>query len=107
VAIVLGGLFALARVTARWRGLPLRRRRFLHVVETLALSQHAALHVVRAGPRYLVVGVAPHGVTLVLELAPAAVDAWVAPQSPNAPTTTRAAPASTASRCAGDAGEST
>ncbi len=107
VALLLGGLFALARSSSRWRAHAFPNRRFLGVVETFALSPHAQLHVVRAGSRYVLVGVTPHGVALLREFQAEEVTAWLPAQAPSARTTTRAAPASTASRCAVDAGDPT
>ena len=64
VALILGGLFAVARSSSRWRVHAFPNRRFLGVVETFVLSPHAQLHVVRAGSRYVLVGVTPHGIAL-------------------------------------------
>lgn len=44
--------------------------RFIHVIETTMLSQHAALYVIRAGTRYFVIGAGTGGIARLAELAP-------------------------------------
>ncbi len=55
VAIVLAALYALARWLRSARFFP-RGERCADVIETTALSPHAALHVVRFGGRRLLIG---------------------------------------------------
>jgi flagellar biogenesis protein FliO len=62
VAIVLAALYALARLLRSARFFP-RGDRCADVIETTALSPHAALHVVRFGGRRLLIGSAAGGVT--------------------------------------------
>lgn len=70
IAAVLLALRSVLRAVAGGRvGLP-RRGRLLRVVETLALGPGAALHVVEAGGRRLLVGAAAEGLTLLSELPP-------------------------------------
>jgi|HubBroStandDraft_4_1064222.scaffolds.fasta_scaffold00006_73 flagellar biogenesis protein FliO len=71
VALVLAVLYVLAR--------KLRQTRFLgdggrcvRLVESTALSQHAALHVVRVGRRYFLIGSAT-GIDVLAELRPSDV----------------------------------
>ena len=53
---VLALLYAFARKLRAWRFLDGGRSRLVDVVESRMLSQHAAVHVVRAGGRYYLVG---------------------------------------------------
>jgi flagellar biogenesis protein FliO len=46
-----------------------RSGRCLTLLESIALSQHAALHVVRVGSRYFLIGSAAGGVRSIAELA--------------------------------------
>ncbi len=71
-ALVLAALYALARVL---RGVRLRgsAKRFVAVVETTILSPQATLHLLRVGERYLLVGSASGGISLLAELEPSDV----------------------------------
>jgi flagellar biogenesis protein FliO len=74
VALLLAGLFVLARL--------LRRARFgigagshlVTVVESAMLSPHLWVHVVKVGTRYLCVGGGERGVTPLAELTPEEID---------------------------------
>jgi flagellar protein FliO/FliZ len=68
VAFILVALYVLARRLGESR-LFARPGRCVRLVESLVLSQHAALHVVRAGSRYFLIGSAAGGVTTLAELA--------------------------------------
>jgi flagellar biosynthetic protein FliO len=67
VAVVLATLYAAARALRRLRFFA-RTDRWLNVVESTMLSQHAALHVVRVGTRYFLIGSASGSVTRLAEL---------------------------------------
>lgn len=58
VTLVLTGLFVLARRLAQRRAFECADRRIVTVLESTMLSQHASLHVVRVGARYLLIGAA-------------------------------------------------
>jgi flagellar biogenesis protein FliO len=68
VAVVLATLYGAVRMFARpW--IVLRRSRSLRLIESLAVSQHAALHLVQAGNRYFLIGTTVSGVAELAELA--------------------------------------
>ncbi len=71
-ALVLAALYALARAlrNVRLRG---AANRCVVVVETTMLSPQAALHLLRVGERYLLVGCASTGISVLAELEPADV----------------------------------
>jgi flagellar biogenesis protein FliO len=64
VALALAIIYVLARWLRRTRFFE-RGDRFLNVVESAALSQHAALYLVRAGSRYFLIGT---GVSMLAEV---------------------------------------
>jgi flagellar biogenesis protein FliO len=64
VALALGVIYVLARWLRRTRFFD-RGDRLVNVVESAALSQHAALYLVRAGSRYFLIGT---GVSLLAEV---------------------------------------
>jgi flagellar biogenesis protein FliO len=68
VAVVLAGLFVLTRRLARARVLASTERRLVTVLESTMLAQHASVHVVRVGGRYLFVGVGNAALSTLLEL---------------------------------------
>jgi flagellar biosynthetic protein FliO len=70
LAAVLFALRWVLRAAAEGTFVLPRRGRLLRVVDTLALGPGAALHVVDAGGRRLLVGAAAGGVTLLGELPP-------------------------------------
>ena len=78
VAAVLAGLFALARVVSRRRAFPRGDNRFVTILESTMLSQQTAVHVVKAGGRYLLVGASPAGLRTLADLAPDDVDNFIA-----------------------------
>lgn len=67
VALVLLLLYLLAR-WLRKAGCFERGGRCVSILESTTLSQHAALHVVRAGKRYLLIGTTASGVWRIAEL---------------------------------------
>lgn len=79
VGLMLLGLWVVVRGLARGRVLSAANRRMVCVLESTALSQHLALHVVKVGQRYLLVGGGNNGtVTTLAELPADEVDAWLA-----------------------------
>ena len=80
VALMLGGLYAVTRGLARGRVLASADRRLVSVLESTMLSQHSALHVVKAGTKYLLVGASNGGVTTLGELPAEDVEQWLGQQ---------------------------
>ncbi|MBV8066694.1 MAG: FliO/MopB family protein [Candidatus Eremiobacteraeota bacterium] len=70
VAVVLIVLYAVARKLQAAK-LFARSGRRLELLESAMLSQHAALHLVRTGTRYFLIGSATSGVTRLAELSDA------------------------------------
>lgn len=68
VALMLVGLQTAARAYARRRFTKADANRYVVVLESTALSQQVALHVVRAGGRMYLIGSAQASVTLLTEL---------------------------------------
>jgi flagellar protein FliO/FliZ len=64
----------------------------LHVVERAGLSREASVAVVEVAGRALVVGVTAHGVSLLTELEPGAIEERRARAAEEAPRTVRALP---------------
>lgn len=77
---MLGGLYAIVRGLARGRVLASADRRLVTVIESTMLSQHGAVHVIKAGSTYLLVGVSNGHVSTLRELPAEEVDAWLATQ---------------------------
>lgn len=69
VSAMLAALYALARACKRQGAVPRRRKR-LRVVDSVALSPHAAVAVIEAAGRRFLVGSGDAGVTLLAELQP-------------------------------------
>ena len=80
VGLLLGGLWLIVRGLARGRVFASAGRRMVTVIESTMLSQHAAVHVVKVGSRYLLIGGSNANVSTLAELAPEEVDAWLAQQ---------------------------
>ncbi len=80
VALMLGGLYAVVRGLARGRLLASADRRLVSVLESTVLSQHAAVHVVKAGTKYLLLGASNGGVTTLGELPAEDVETWLQEQ---------------------------
>jgi flagellar biogenesis protein FliO len=87
VALMLGGLYVLARGLARGRVFASADRRLVTVLETTMLSQHVLVHVVKVGARYLLIGGSNGSISTLAELAPDEVDGWLAQQRETAATT--------------------
>jgi len=81
VALMLLGLWVVVRGLSRGRILASASRRMVTVLESTMLSQHVAVHVVKVGERYLLVGGGNNGaLTTLAELPPDEVDAWLSAQ---------------------------
>jgi flagellar protein FliO/FliZ len=74
VAFVLGALYFAARRLGGTR-LFARSGRCLRLLESMMLSQHAALYIVKVGSRYFLLGSAAGGVRALAELAEAELSA--------------------------------
>lgn len=79
VALMLAGLWVIVRGLARGRILASADRRLVSVLESTVVSQHASLHVVKVGTRYLLIG-GGSALSLLSELQPDEVDAWLSQQ---------------------------
>lgn len=77
VALLLGGLYAVVRGLARGRVLSSAERRLLTVLESTMLSQHAAVHVVKVGKRYVMLGASNGNVSLLGDLPADEVETWL------------------------------
>lgn len=80
VALMLGGLYALVRGVARGRVLASADRRLVTVLESTALAQHTAVHVVKVGKNYYLLGAGNGHVTTLGELQAEDVETWLAEQ---------------------------
>ncbi len=80
VALMLGGLYAVVRGLARGRILASADRRLVTVLESTMLSQHAALHVVKVGTKYYLIGGGQGHVSSLVELPPEEVESWLSGQ---------------------------
>ncbi len=80
VALMLGGLYALVRGLARGRVLSSADRRLVTVLESTALGQHTAVHVVKVGNNYFLLGAGNGHVTALGELGCNDVETWLAEQ---------------------------
>ena len=80
VALMLGGLYALVRGLARGRVLASADRRLVTVLESTALAQHTAIHVVKVGNNYYLLGAGNGHVTTLGELTSDDVETWLAEQ---------------------------
>jgi len=78
VALMLGGLYAIVRGLARGRVLMSANRRLVTVLESTPLSQQSALHVIKAGSKYLLIGSGNGHVAPLDELPAEEVEAWLA-----------------------------
>jgi flagellar biogenesis protein FliO len=78
VALMLGGLYIIVRGLARGRVFASAGRRMVTVLESTMLSQHASVHVVKVGGRYMLVGGSNGHVSLLAELPNDEVEAWLA-----------------------------
>ena len=77
VALMLGGLYIIVRGLARGRVFASANRRMVTVLESTMLSQHASVHVVKVGGRYMLVGGSNGSVSMLTELPAEDVEAWL------------------------------
>lgn len=80
VALLLGGLYMIVRGVARGRVMASAGRRMVTVLESTALAQHSAVHVVKVGKRYLLVGGSNSTISTLAELDPEEVETWLVQQ---------------------------
>lgn len=80
VALMLGGLYALVRGLARGRLLASANRRLVTVLESTALAQHTAVHVVKVGKNYFLLGAGNGHVSTLGELSGEDVETWLSEQ---------------------------
>jgi flagellar biogenesis protein FliO len=80
VALMLGGLYAVVRGLSRGRLIASSERRLVTVLESTPLSQHAAVHVIKVGTRYYLIGAASGAMETLSELEPAEVETWLQTQ---------------------------
>jgi flagellar biogenesis protein FliO len=80
VALLLGGLYAVVRGLARGRVIASAERRLLTVLESTMLSQHAAVHVVKVGKRYVMIGASNGNVSMLGDLPSDEVETWLSEQ---------------------------
>jgi flagellar biogenesis protein FliO len=78
VALMLAGLYAMLRGMLRGRVLAAVDRRLVTVLESTMLSQQSAVHVVKVGAKYLLVGGGSGSISTLAELPPQEVEAWIA-----------------------------
>jgi flagellar biogenesis protein FliO len=78
IALMLAGLYAVVRGFARGRVLAMSDRRMVSVLESTVVSQHASLHVVKVGKRYLLIGGGNAQLATLAELPAEDIEAWVA-----------------------------
>lgn len=77
VALLLGGLYLVVRGLARGRILTSASRRLVTVLESTPLAQHSALHVIKVGTHYYLIGGGQGHVTSIVELPPEEVESWL------------------------------
>jgi flagellar biogenesis protein FliO len=81
IGLMLLGLWVLVRGLSRGRIFASASKRMVTVLESTALAQHVAVHVVKVGERYLLIGGGNNGtLSLLAELPPEEVDTWLAAQ---------------------------
>jgi flagellar biogenesis protein FliO len=80
VALMLGGLYAIVRGLARGRVFLSAQRRLVTVLESTMLSQHCAVHVVKVGGRYFLLGAGNGRVENLGELPGDEIERWMQEQ---------------------------
>ena len=80
VALMLGGLYAVVRGLARGRLIASTSRRIVTVLESTPLSQHSAMHVVKVGSKYYLIGASNGHVSTLGEMDGPELEAWIAEQ---------------------------
>ena len=73
VALVLAAMYAAAQLLRRANFFG-RTGRCLSLVDSTMLSAHAALHVVRVGSRYFLIGSSTGSLSMLAELAPSQIE---------------------------------
>lgn len=68
IAAVLAAMFAIARTIGRRRAFPRAAGRFVTILESTMVSPQTSVHVVKAGRRYLLIGVGAAGLATLVEL---------------------------------------
>jgi flagellar biogenesis protein FliO len=71
IGALLAVLYAGARALRRMRFFASRGDRSINVIDSVALSQHAAIHLLNVGTRYFLIGTAGAAIATLAELAPA------------------------------------
>ena len=80
VALMLGGLYAVVQGLRRGRVLTSASHRIVTVLESTPLSQHSAMHVVKVGSKYLLIGASNGHVSTLGEMDAPEIEAWLAEQ---------------------------
>lgn len=80
VAMMLAGLYTIARIV-KGRGFAGANRRLVTVLESTMLSQRSAVHVIKVGTRYLLVGGSDASISALAEFSAQEVEGWLAPNS--------------------------
>jgi flagellar biogenesis protein FliO len=80
VALMLFGLYTVVRALGRGRLVTSADKRLVTVVESTALAQNTALHVVKVGERYYLVGGGSGHVSTLAEVPAEHVEPWLTEQ---------------------------
>jgi flagellar biogenesis protein FliO len=80
IALLLLGLTYLVRLLNRGRIVAASGNRLVTIVESAAVSQHSAVHVVKVGDRYYLVGGGSAGVTHIADVPADVVDPYIETQ---------------------------
>lgn len=80
VALMLFGLYAVARALGRRRIVTLADKRLVTVVESTSLAQNTALHVIKVADRYYLVGGGSGNVSTLAEVPAEQVEPWIREQ---------------------------
>lgn len=80
VALMLFGLYTVVRALGRGRLVASSDRRLVTVVESTFIAQNTALHVVKVGERYYLIGGGSGHVNTLAEVPPEQVDPWMREQ---------------------------
>src|SRR5580658_6716361 len=80
VAMLLVGMMYVARALQRGRLVTSMGRRLVSTIESTALAQNVAVHVVRVGDKYFLVGGGTAGVSLLAELPANEIEPYIEAQ---------------------------
>ncbi|MEO7040077.1 MAG: flagellar biosynthetic protein FliO [Candidatus Elarobacter sp.] len=80
IALMLVGLTYAVRLVNRGRIVAASGNRLVTIVESVAVSQHSAVHVVKVGDRYYLVGGGSAGVTHIADVPPDVVEPYIETQ---------------------------